>query len=425
MKIGIIHMYPSNYLLESYVDLGYEVFLFSPCDPGLDSVKWQYDPFESEEFRLEKLVSFGRFLKIDIFPAVYEGAVEIVAAVSEKLKLPSFSIESARASRNKYLAYKSFDALNVPTPKTVVVKLKQSKWSDVTMELGCPVIIKLADSMNSQGVIKVDSEETFQKALYELTKLIEQPETLDYSIDRNRVAYGKSSVNIIAQEYLSGIEFSVDLVFKNFDFLSLGVFEKLPPFGSTFVESASISPPDLSENNQKKVVELATKALSSIGADVGSAHVEIMKTEKGFFLIEVGLRPGGGFTAKCIELLHGVNPFQALVEVLSNISDDLALLDRFQKDQGFVMFGGVHYRVSGRIKNIIGLDILSNSPMVQDYIILNKIGDDVLAAPNSSQPHLTYYLIKAKSRKEALDLHFKIQKTVQVEIDSEREIVSC
>ena len=418
MKVGIIHMYPSQYLLETYVNLGHEVYLFSPSDPQLEAVVWQYDPFEDRVSSIERLMSSARYLDIDVFPAVYEGAVEIVAHLSEELQLPNFSVKSAQASRNKYLGYKYFKESNVSVPKTMALELGKNTWTEVSKELGSPIIVKLTDSMNSQGVMKVSSEETYLEAISELTKLIEQPDSLDYSIDRNRVAYGRSDVSIIAQEYVSGTEFSVDLVFKNSKFLNLGIFEKLPPFDHSFVESASMSPPALSEHDQEQLVELAKSAVSAIGANIGTAHVEIMKTDTGFSLIEVGLRSGGGFTTRCIELLYGINSFEALLNVLTDSDRGAILLDSNLCHDGFTMFGGVHYRKSGKIKNIIGVDILSDSALIQEYVLLNDIGDSVLAAPNSSQPHFTYYLIKASSREEALELHHRVQKSIQIDIET-------
>lgn len=425
MKIGVVHMYPSQYLLDTYVKLGHEVYLFSPYDPCMKSVVWQYDPFEDKSTILERLSASCRALNIDIFPAVYEGAVEIIAALSQDLNLPAFSLESAQASRNKYLGYNCFKEANLPTPKTIVIKLGKNSWADISRELGSPTIVKLADSMNSQGVMKVDSEDSYVDALCELTRLVEQPDTLNYNIDRNRFAYGKSEEKIIAQEYLSGVEFSVDLIFKDSKFLNLGIFEKLPPFDDTFTESASLSPSNLSDEDQIKLVQLAIDAVTSMGAVIGAAHVEIMQTDDGFFLVEAGLRPGGGFTTKCIELLYGINPFEALIEILSDSPRGLTLLENPLVHSGFTMFGGVRYKTSGKIANIEGIDILSSSSLIHDFVVLNNIGDNVLAAPNSSQPHLAYYLIKGDSREKALALHKEIQERVQVEVMSEEEVILC
>jgi len=415
VRIGIIHAYPSAYLIETLKATGCHIVLFvaSPLNFDASDLEAVVEvPLHQPEKVIQTVVNYHREKPFDVLLPVYEGATALTAHAVERLGLPGVKLSGAAASRNKYLAYQKWFSKGIPVPLTIAIQDPTQGWKEIENHIGYPAIIKLADSMNSQGVIKVTSKEDYLKEVENLLKMLNRPINLDLQTDRNRLAYGTSPIKIIAQEYCPGTEVAVDCIVTNGKSQILGIFEKAQATGPYFAEKMSISPTSLNRGEVEQISQIAADAVLALTADKSSAgHVEIRFTKEGPKVLEAGLRPGGAYTVAAVEYLTGINPYIELLKVL--LGNDISVVHSNEKA---ILYGGIVIPKSGVLTNIQGLDIFESISELLDVKILNQPGERVYCLPESAQPHFAYYLIGGASREEVLDKHHLIQASIHLEI---------
>lgn len=416
VRVGVIHAYPNNFLVDSLKKANCEIVIVKPPLFPLNNSDIEAVievPLHDQSLVIKEVVDYHQKKPFDVLLPIYEGSTAITAKLSELLGLPGVKITAAQASRNKYLSYKCWSEKGIPVPSTVPIRDAHSGWKEIETHIGYPAIVKLADSMNSQGVIKVKSKDEYLKAIDTLTMMLEKPVDLDLKIDRNRIAYGSSEIKIIAQEYCSGIEVGVDCVVVDKDYIILGMFEKAPATGPYFAESMSISPTSLGKAEEEKIGKIAADAVLALcdGSTRSAGHVEIRFTPDGPKVLEAGLRPGGTYTAAAIEYITGINPYVELLNVLLGNEPSIV------KESGkAVLYGGIVIPQSGLLKNVTGLEIFDTIPEILDFKIFHQPGDKVYSLPESAQPHFTHYLFGGSSREEVLNKNHLIQNSIQLEI---------
>ncbi|EGJ31394.1 MULTISPECIES: ATP-grasp domain-containing protein [Moorena] len=415
VRVGIIHAYPNTYLIKSLQKVGCKLVLFVPQRPAFDCSNLEAVievPLHEPSVVVEKVADYHQQKPLDVLLPVYEGATAITAKAAEVLGLPGVKFSGAQASRNKYLAYQRWSEQGIPVPITVPIRDPDQGWQDIETHIGYPAMIKLADSMNSQGVIKVTSKDDYLDGIQHLLRMLERPVDLDLQTDRNRLAYGTSQIKIIAQEYCPGTEVAVDCIVTQGKSQILGIFEKAPATGPYFAEKMSISPTSLSKEEVEKVSQIAADAVLALTAEQSSAgHVEIRFTREGPKVLEAGLRPGGAYTVAAVEYLTGINPYVELLNVL--LGNELSVV---RSNEKAILYGGIVIPKSGVLTSVQGLDIFESISELLDVKILNQPGERVYCLPESAQPHFAYYLIGGVSREEVLDKHRLIQESIRLEI---------
>lgn len=418
--VGLIHAYPSKYLIESLGADGWKVFLVGPEKVIKD---WARHPSVIAAVvvdlcdhvgAVKVIVERASEYSISCFLPVYEGGVVISAMVSETLGLPSMPTVTAMSSRNKYLSFLLWDAQGISVPATIPLIEPKLSWPLIRSRFSEGAVIKLADSMNSQGVVLVRDEESYQRAIETLHTMLAQDKNISTQTDRNRQAYGAFDVKLIAQEYCDGVEVGVEILIEKEKETILGVFEKATASGPCFAESMSICPTSLSAIEERRVCDLASCATRALGFSSGVAHVEVRYHAGEPKVLEAGLRPGGAYTAMAVERLSGVN------EYVSSLRSQLSLpqLDRRPKKAKVALYGGIVHPRSGLLQGVSGCEVFDEIDGLSDLQILHKLGDEVYALPNSAQPHYCYYLLEGENRTDLLALHAEIQKRVTVFIDN-------
>ena len=413
IRVGIIHAYPSQYIVESLARINVQVVFFSPVRTPFiheyleDNIECPLHDWSM----VENVVRAYHIVKpLNALLPIYEGTVEITAIIAKKLGLFGADVHCAQASRNKFSSWRCWNKSKLPTPTTLDITSDKDALNTVKGALGFPAILKLADSMNSQGVILVNSDEEFLTAFKQLNKLISTPPELNDQIDRNRNAYARSDVKIIAQEYCNGPEVSVD-VLCNDGYRVVGIFEKATSGGPYFGETMSVYPTSLGSERENELGHLAIQALKSLDYSSGIAHVEIRYSTNGPKILEAGLRPGGAYTVMAIEHLLRINLYIELAKIhLSIALDHVAKVDRA------VLYGGIIYQQSGILSRISGMEVFDHVAGKLDVKILNKVNDLVFALPDSAQPHFCYYLLSAATRDEVIAQHQLISSQINIEI---------
>lgn len=418
-RVGIIHAYPSKYILDSFNHAGIKVVFFVPQGVSIshENLEEIVEVTLYDWLTLEDIVTRYHDLKpLNALLPLYEGAVEITSIIAKKIGLFYTDLEAAKASRNKYLSYCCWKNANLPVPHTIPIT--NTSAIDIAeiikSQIVYPSVVKLADSMNSQGIIRVNSDSDFSVALNDLELLLNRPENISLQIDRNRNAYGRSAVKFIVQEFCEGPEVSVDVICQNGNYYAVGLFEKAPANGPYFAESMSIYPTSLGKEKDEELYELAINAVKALNCTSGVAHVEMRYAKNSPKILEAGLRPGGAYTVMAVEYLCGINIYLQVAKIFLGLPIDKPVFTHKA-----ALYGGIVYKKSGILRSVAGLEVFQDVEGLIDYKILNQVGEQVFALPFSSQPHFCYYLLGAIERKRVVNRHLDIARKIVLEIIDE------
>lgn len=414
-RICIVHAYPSAALVQALLAARHELVLVVPHELELApdaGVEIHRAHLRDDSAVLSTIETAHCANSIDVMLPIYEGSTPVTSLACDRLGLRGNIVAAARASRDKYASFERWAAVGVPTPETVPITDLADSLGAALDTLGLPMVLKPSDSMNSQGVCLVHDAASLERAASELLALVSERGDVSER-DRNRIAYGRAAVPVIAQSYCPGAEVGVDLLYRGEAYCVLGTFEKAVSKGPHFAESMSISPTSLGVPAEQALASLAARAVMALGATEGAAHVEIRLAEDGTpRVLEAGLRPGGGYTADAIEALCGVHPAVELAGLLMG-----APLPVSPTQRGAVLYGGVLHRSTGILRSVTGLETLTSVPGLVKHAILHRPGDYVSAPPNSAQPHYMYYLIHGHGRSEVLRSHGMIQSGLCLETE--------
>jgi hypothetical protein len=127
---------------------------------------------------------------------------------------------------------------------------------------------------------------------------------------------------LIVEDFIDGIEFSVEVVCLNGEPYVLAIQEKccIEPVGGTVLEYSSMSPPiQVSSDDCARIARYVKGALRALGVDNGCYHYELRfdKSSKSCDTIEINPRNGGGYNSEVVRELHGFSLIEAWVSVLA------------------------------------------------------------------------------------------------------------
>ncbi|HEY2061286.1 MAG TPA: ATP-grasp domain-containing protein [Amycolatopsis sp.] len=225
-----------------------------------------------------------------------EPDVLLAAQLAEALGLPGLPVKAAEITRDKKRQRELLAELS-PTTSVLVHELEEGM--KVAAEIGYPVIIKPRGLSGSAGVARIDSPDDFARFFQVAAE-----------IDKK----GMASDGLLVEEYLTGVEFDVDVWSsggraevlywcpKTFD------FDPHPIEVGYVCGEGALDIEPLAEG-----FALACEAVLAAGIDRTLAHVEVKMTPKGPRIIELNGRPGGDMLSKMVDLAFGLSMGSLLV----------------------------------------------------------------------------------------------------------------
>jgi biotin carboxylase len=358
--------------------------------------------------------------RIDAVATFHEGALHVAARIAAELDLPGNSPEAVRAMRDKFVTGQRLSEAGVAAPSTRMVTTFTEARA-VAAELGYPLVLKPQASGASQGVTKVEDDSELKAAFENISGLYEPDAFHDgpYSVPNVAHIYAyPQAQGVLIQEYVSGEEFAVDLVYGGGQYRLLAIHDKPYPFAEPhFIEGAYATPSALPECEQTRLVDAAVAALKALGATVGGAHVELRLTDGDPKIIEVNGRLGGttAFVQESIRESTGVwGPREYLRAVLGEPLDFAA-----REEPTPAGFSPLLADRSGEIAGFVGIEQVMNVPGVIAMRWMAKPGDHVVIKyPENPVSCFALILARGETRAQvlsALDGAEKILKPVYAE----------
>ncbi|MBR7123055.1 MAG: ATP-grasp domain-containing protein [Oscillospiraceae bacterium] len=314
-----------------------------------------------------------------------------VAYTCEKLGLTGISYDTAIKATDKGEMIKAFEKAGVAHPWYFTLT-SPDMLAGVADQVTYPCISKPVDNAGSRGVMLINNQNELEEAV-------------NYSSANGRKG------GVIIEEYLRGSEVSVEVMVIAGDVHILQVTDKLTTGAPHFVEMGHSQPSRLGEDNVNAIKALAEKAVKAIGIQNGPAHVEIMLTEQGPKMIELGARMGGDcITTHLVPLSTGVDMVKATIETaLGGVPD---IRQKQEKGSAIRFFSPEH----GVIARIEGLEAAKSIPGVREITLTKNVGDTV-GEIGSSGDRAGFVVAQADTAEKAVEVCEKVLLTVNIVVE--------
>ena len=314
-----------------------------------------------------------------------------LAYACEKLNLVGVKYDTAVKATDKGEMIKAFEKYDVAHPWYHILKRGESIES-IVREIHYPLIVKPTDNSGSRGVVLVHDEQELYEAV-------------SYSIKESREG------NIILEEYMIGPEVSVEVIVLDGKPHILQITDKLTTGAPHFVEMGHSQPSRLSKKIQEEIIVLATKACNAVGLVNGPAHAEIIITDAGPKMVEIGVRMGGdNITTHLVPLSTGIDMTKATIQIACGEKPDIQ--KKIDKASA-IRFLNVP---EGKIVSITGVNEAKNVLGVKEILFTKEVGDLVKNITSSSDRSVCV-IAQAETPEEAVAICEKALEKVHLEIE--------
>ena len=298
-----------------------------------------------------------------------------IAYTCKTLGLVGIDPDVAVRATDKAEMIRAFDTHDVPHPWYYVVE--NGEIEAVKDHFTYPCICKPTDNSASRGVVVIENEEQLR-------------DCIAYSAENGR------SGTVIVEELLVGHEISVEAFAVKGEVHVLQITDKLTTGSPHFVEMGHNQPSRFVGDTKEKICAAAAAAMKAVGIQNGPAHVEMMVTDRGPVLIELGARLGGDFiTTDLVPLSTGIDMIGATVQLACGEPVDIT-----PKQQKASAIRYMRHQGCGIIERVDGLEEAAAVPHVVRVAMLKSVGDAAGAIQNSLD-RVGYVIAQADTVEEA------------------------
>ena len=303
-----------------------------------------------------------------------------VAAVSKELGLVGITEETALKATNKAHMREALHRGNVPVPAFYKVS-NRDEYEAAVSKFRVPFIVKPADNSGSRGIVKIA----------DLEDAAAISEAYDYSAASSR------NGDVVVEEYMNGAEVSVETLMVNGKCYVIQITDKITTGAPHFVEMGHTQPSQLDDATKQKIVEVAKMANKAIGITNGPSHTEIIVTEDGPKIVELGARLGGDcITTHLVPLSTGVDMVECCIKIA--LGEEPNITHLFAKGAAIRYFR----QSVGIVKEIAGIKEAGNLCGVQQVSVVHGVGEKVTQICNSAD-RMGFVIAQGDSAKEAVD----------------------
>ncbi|MGW8362021.1 ATP-grasp domain-containing protein [Streptomyces wedmorensis] len=233
--------------------------------------------------------------------AMVDRYLEAAALLNAEFGLPANTVDTVRTMNDKHrMRTAALHSACVPVTHGAVRDAEDLR--SFAGRYGYPFILKPVDGSASRGVVLVSDAGALEAAARSMT---------------TSAAPGS---RWIAEEYLSGPEFSVETFSTDGSHHVVAVTEKFK--GDNFVEIGHLVPARVGAADHAAMAAEVGALLDAVGLNEGVAHTEVVLTDAGPKVIETHSRPGGDGIVELVRLATGVDLQQLTFDWLAGKSVD-------------------------------------------------------------------------------------------------------
>ena len=310
-----------------------------------------------------------------------------VAAVAAECGLVGISEETAIKATDKGIMRESLRNAGVPVPRFFRTK-NPDEFITAVSNMPASFMVKPADSSGSRGIMKVDHREEAEMA-YEYAR-----------------SFSRTGV-VIVEECMTGPEVSVETIACDGEIHVIQITDKITTGAPHFVETGHTQPTRL--DCAEEIAKTANAANKAIGIENGPSHTEIIVTNEGPKIVEIGARLGGDcITTHLVPLSTGVNMVEACIKIALGEKPDLrSTLNCGSAIRYFQQSAGI-------IKAIHGTDEAKQTNGVKQVSIVHGIGERITDITDSGS-RMGFVIAQGKNAEDAARICEEALSKIRVE----------
>ncbi len=358
-----------------------------PTDPGLGLADRHYNISTMDIARVLEIAAGER---IDgIMTIASEASVPTVGYVAERLGLPGIKYTAATTLANKFLFRERCRGAGLYTPRFIKTT-SLSEAVEFVNRLNTPSIIKPVMSSGSKGVYKISTASDLAPV---------------FAASCNRSLAEKA---VIVEEIMEGKEIGGDCLIYD------GKIIFMQPTGKSVNQYLAVAghslPPPVSSDDQVRISNLLQNAVDLLEIDTGALNFDIMLTEAGPRIIELGGRLGGNCIPLITKLHTGVDTIEAAIKIALGTRPEI----KFNYSSSYLGAKILGSSLDGVIERILDFPEigLSYEQIVESRIDC-KIGNRVAKFNDSSRSY-GHVVFRAESIAEFAETWRKLEQLVQI-----------
>lgn len=346
----------------------------------------------------DEMLGIARQEQIDgVIHPCSEVSMNVMGKINDVLGLSGITRQQAILATNKHFMRMAFEKANAPSPKSFCFASADEAWTCYSNEFTGDGILKPSRNSGSRGVNIVHKDITEEK----FAELFER--SMSESRDKS----------VMLEQYVSGAEFSVEIIVWNRQINVLTVTDKKTTGSPYFVELGHNQPSCFPKDIVEAVKKAAIAGVKALGVNNCACHAEVKISDSTAkvepYIIEVGARLGGDFI--CTELVYlstGIDMVAAAINCALGIKPSFEATSKTQ---------GVCIRYfcpkPGKLKSISNTEVLAN-PNVYQWELYHKIGDTIPEV-TSSLCRSGHLIVTEKTPEMAIELAEKLINEVKLE----------
>ncbi len=349
--------------------------------------------FSAPAAATQTIVEFTETHPIAAIVGVDDDTTLLATTASEALGLPHNPVDSAKATRNKYLLRHTLATNGVSVPAYQCFSVEDNP-AEIIAKLGTdtqidfPCIIKPVSLSASRGVIKADTPAEFIEAFQRTAKLLR---TLQESMD-------PPTPYLLVENYIPGIEVALEGILLDGELKTLALFDKPDPLeGPFFEETLYVTPSRLSVEVQNAFHRSTVEAADALGLRHGPIHAELRYNDKGAHLIEIAARTIGGLCARTLRFGTGMSLEELVIR--HAIGQPVEELQRETRAAGVMMIPVPKAGILGEVRGKTAAHCVEG---IVEVNITIPIGGEVVPLPEGAR-YLGFIFARAETP-EAVEL---------------------
>jgi biotin carboxylase len=338
--------------------------------------------FHDPQQTVRQVVDFAAKHPIDAVVAVDDQVTVVAAVVCQSLSLRQNSVESVLAAGNKHRMRQLFQRAGVPSPGFRLCRLDD----DVEIfsgQLHYPCVVKPLGLSGSQGVIRVDDESEFVRAVDRLVRILQKED-----------ARPSQTNNILVEDFVSGPEVAIEGLLSRGRLRVLALFDKPDPLdGPFFEETIYVTPSRLPTVVQEQIVCCTSQAVQALGLSEGPIHAELRLGTDGPSVIEINARSIGGQCSRVLRFGTGISLEELIIR--HALDGDFEAPVRERQPAGVMM---IPIPKAGRLSEVCGLHAAETVAGIDRITVSAHLGQELLPLPEGSV-YLGFLFARASSAK--------------------------
>lgn len=386
-------------LVQKIKEMGYKAIVVNPAE---DSPCFKYSDghLQSDIFAKEDVIQYGKDNRINaVMSDECDIAMNLVAEIGEIFNIPALDRNTASLFTDKLLMrdFCKRHGLRYPEyARCCSVDEVISFFNGIKK----PIIIKPLDSNASHGVFRCNNVDDIKRHF---------EETLSFS---------RVEKAVLAERYISGTEFTIDGVKTPNGHYTMAISEK-----KHFAHNESIANELFFTHTNPnfdyvKLRKCNDDFVLNTNLRFGFTHAEYKYEDGEFYLIEIAARGGGNLISAIIcQYMTGYDTYKYLIECATgNIhNQDFSLRPEYAKKAAVLKFFSTP-NGGGVVKEIRGLEFLSDNPDIKYHKLNFRVGDTIQNALNDSA-RIGFYIACSESEEKLREVMKNIEENFSIIVE--------